>query len=428
MAENNSANEGTIRAYLAEHGGSVEDAGGRGLTDEMARAIGVDKPATLSAILGQMESEGSITREMRGLRTYRIALANGGSAPPPADAAPVGVEPAGAPASRSRLVSLRESRAAARVATAEAATVEGAETPAAKAVSLRDALSKRTTATALAPPEQRPQTQPAAVPPASPVPPSSLAPSSLSSLPAADRTGGRAVSLRDAIAGATSPVAAPTEDSDWAAPSGPRVASLRDTARAAPAVTPWGEDPEPQAKKARSTRTKPSRSRPLLSVPAVRTPPSPQIMIAVGIVVAGLVLVTVVAVVVARNSAHPVAQVGTPDSSAFACNLVTSADASTAFGDPAGIPHYVLGSCVYADATHELIIDVAQQNARSEFDEAETSAAENVPGIGDGAYYEAGTLRVLEGNSLMLITLTPFSDSAPSPKLLALATLVTPNL
>ncbi|MDQ1398948.1 MAG: hypothetical protein QOK20_880, partial [Acidimicrobiaceae bacterium] len=75
MADNHTESEGRVRSYLANHGGSVEDAGGRGLTDEMARAIGVDKPAALSAILGRMESDGVITRDMRGLRTYRISLA-----------------------------------------------------------------------------------------------------------------------------------------------------------------------------------------------------------------------------------------------------------------------------------------------------------------------------------------------------------------
>lgn len=412
MADNNSANEGSIRAYLTEHGGSVSDAGGRGLTDEMARAIGIDKPAALSAILGQMERDGSITREMRGLRTYRIALANGDSAPPPPPST-AEVEVAAAPAGGRRFVSLRES-ASSRATVAS--SVETADAPPAKAVSLRDALNQRPAAATVASPTL-------------PLPPPTSPP---------ERSGGRAVSLRDALAGnadpspssAPSPWEDPTTEADWSVPTGPRVASLRGSTPPAAPSSSWGADVAPQTKRDKA-RTKRNGSRPRMSIsviPAVKSPPSMPTMVAVGVVVAGLVIVAIVAVVASRASVHPVTIVGTPDSSAFACNLVTPADASAAFGDPAGIPHYVLGSCVYADATHELIIDVDQQDGRAQFDQAETSTAQNVPGIGDGAFYDNGTLRVLQGQDLMLLTLTPYSSAGPSPKLLALATMVTPNL
>ncbi len=77
MADDNLVIEETVRTYLASHGGSVEDPSGRGLTDDMARAIGVARPFTLNAVLRQMEGNGVITRDVRGLLTYRIALVAG---------------------------------------------------------------------------------------------------------------------------------------------------------------------------------------------------------------------------------------------------------------------------------------------------------------------------------------------------------------
>jgi hypothetical protein len=67
----------SIGSYLASRGGSVEDATGGGLTEEMAREIGVDGHAALRLALRQMEDEGVITRDMRGLRVYRITLTAG---------------------------------------------------------------------------------------------------------------------------------------------------------------------------------------------------------------------------------------------------------------------------------------------------------------------------------------------------------------
>ena len=90
MAENGSTIEDTIRTYLASRGGSVESAEGRGLTDEMARAIGVDPPLALSPVLRQMETNGVIRRQVRGLLTYRIELVTPTEPPAPlADASDV---------------------------------------------------------------------------------------------------------------------------------------------------------------------------------------------------------------------------------------------------------------------------------------------------------------------------------------------------
>lgn len=60
--------------FLAERGGSVESDEGRGITREMAEAVGYDDLSTLNAMLTRLEREGAIVREVRGRRTYRIAL------------------------------------------------------------------------------------------------------------------------------------------------------------------------------------------------------------------------------------------------------------------------------------------------------------------------------------------------------------------
>ncbi|MDP8992549.1 MAG: helix-turn-helix transcriptional regulator [Actinomycetota bacterium] len=65
-----------ILDYLASHGGSVESSDGRGLTREMARAVGYEDLSTLNAMLTRLEREGAIVREVRGRRTYRIAVAS----------------------------------------------------------------------------------------------------------------------------------------------------------------------------------------------------------------------------------------------------------------------------------------------------------------------------------------------------------------
>ncbi len=68
-----------ILDYLAGQGGSVESSDGRGLTRRMARAVGYEDLSTLNAMLHRLEREGAIVRDVRGRRTYRIALAPGAS-------------------------------------------------------------------------------------------------------------------------------------------------------------------------------------------------------------------------------------------------------------------------------------------------------------------------------------------------------------
>jgi hypothetical protein len=445
MADNNSAYENSIRSYLAERGGSVADAGGRGLTDEMARALGVDRPAELSAVLGQMEDSGVITREMRGLRTYRIALVDGNGAPPAAVAAagatPTadaggaagsralrgGVATEAAPAPAGGAVRLRDAlgrkpSAPAPVAAAVVTPEEIAEPVPGRAVSLRDAISQRATASVAAPPEP-PTVRPTA----------GRATDEWAAPPPADASPGRTVSLRDAIAGTDA--SAPSwdwdspPDSRFDSPPGGYRASVGDTSRAAPFPEPAYRSDDDSPGRGRS-RTKGSRTRPRLTVPvpAVKTAPSTPIITAVGIAVAGLLLVTLITVVVTRGTTSHLPAIGTPDSSADACRVVTTVEAALAFGEPAGDPHFVLGSCVYDDGTNELIVDVARQNGRALFDSSRSSVAQGIPGIGDDAYYSDGRLRVLKGSSLMLLTLSPYAVDKPNPKLVALAAVAAARL
>lgn len=68
-----------VIAYLTEHGGSVESADGRGLTRQMADAIGYTDLSGLNGLLTRLERDGVLTRDVRGRRTFRIALAAAGS-------------------------------------------------------------------------------------------------------------------------------------------------------------------------------------------------------------------------------------------------------------------------------------------------------------------------------------------------------------
>ena len=68
-----------ILDYLASRGGSVESSEGRGLTRQMAEAVGYEDLSTLNAMLTRMEREGVIVRNVRGRRTFRIALASSGA-------------------------------------------------------------------------------------------------------------------------------------------------------------------------------------------------------------------------------------------------------------------------------------------------------------------------------------------------------------
>jgi PadR family transcriptional regulator PadR len=74
MVDQEASSRERLLAYLAEQGGSVESREGRGLTKEMAIALGYVELSALNAMLGRLERQGLITREVRGRRTYRIAL------------------------------------------------------------------------------------------------------------------------------------------------------------------------------------------------------------------------------------------------------------------------------------------------------------------------------------------------------------------
>ncbi|MDQ3570000.1 MAG: helix-turn-helix transcriptional regulator [Actinomycetota bacterium] len=65
--------------FLASRGGSVESVEGRGITRELAEAAGYQDLSTLNAMLTRLEREGTIVRDVRGRRTYRIALSPTGA-------------------------------------------------------------------------------------------------------------------------------------------------------------------------------------------------------------------------------------------------------------------------------------------------------------------------------------------------------------
>lgn len=52
----------------------MESKDGRGITREMAEAVGYEDLSTLNAMLTRLEREGAIVREVRGRRTYQVAL------------------------------------------------------------------------------------------------------------------------------------------------------------------------------------------------------------------------------------------------------------------------------------------------------------------------------------------------------------------
>jgi hypothetical protein len=63
-----------ILNYLSSQGGRVDSVDGRGLTSKMATKVGYDNIAALNAILARLERDGEIVRDVRGKRTYSIAL------------------------------------------------------------------------------------------------------------------------------------------------------------------------------------------------------------------------------------------------------------------------------------------------------------------------------------------------------------------
>lgn len=67
-----------IIGYLRERDGVVTSDDGRGLTAALAATVGYDDLPTLNGMLARLERDGVIEREIRGKRTYRIALVEGG--------------------------------------------------------------------------------------------------------------------------------------------------------------------------------------------------------------------------------------------------------------------------------------------------------------------------------------------------------------
>lgn len=104
-----------------------------------------------------------------------------------------------------------------------------------------------------------------------------------------------------------------------------------------------------------------------------------------------------------------------------ACDLVTPADASAAFGADAGTAHTVWGTCVFDNGSHELIVAYAQHDGVSQFAAGQGSDSQAVQGLGDRAYYRNGRLAVLKGASAVLITLVPSAPPGVSPAVLTLA-------
>ena len=66
--------------FLSSRGGELRSESGRGITAEIAKRAGYDNLSALNAMLTRLESEGAITREVRGRRTFAIRLAGGGRA------------------------------------------------------------------------------------------------------------------------------------------------------------------------------------------------------------------------------------------------------------------------------------------------------------------------------------------------------------
>lgn len=376
MSEDSATYAENIRSYLAQKGGGIQDAEGRGLGEEIARAIGIDKVTMVGPILDQMEHDGLITREKRGFRTYRIDLVP--SATPADNGAPAAPSP-------------------------------GETTSPTDAPDMPPPPTGAGDAPDIAPPPTV-----AGDAPDMPPPP-----------PAAPTT---AISLRQALAAAG---AAPETAPETGTVEPPRYAGVgaRRTSRfAQPPPVPQSPAMAPPVDDAGATKdilpavgTAPARPRLRVAIPEVKRVPSTTIILAVGGAMAALILVAVLSVVLSRGNVHHAPAAGSLASSTDACQVVPPSAASSAFGDTAGVPHLVLGSCVYDDGTHELIVGIARNNARAQFASSRPPEAMDVPGVGDTAYYTNGRLWILKGPNLLLLTLTPFSPTAPSPQLLALA-------
>ncbi len=80
MPTNDASSRDRILAYLQAQGGSITSEEGRGLTQAIASAAGYTDLSVLNGMLSRLEREGMIQRDIRGRRTYRIALAGAAGA------------------------------------------------------------------------------------------------------------------------------------------------------------------------------------------------------------------------------------------------------------------------------------------------------------------------------------------------------------
>jgi hypothetical protein len=63
-----------IVQYLKQRGGGIESVDGRGLTQALAGAVGGVSISWINATLARLERDGVIVRDVRGKRTYLVAL------------------------------------------------------------------------------------------------------------------------------------------------------------------------------------------------------------------------------------------------------------------------------------------------------------------------------------------------------------------
>ena len=159
----------------------------------------------------------------------------------------------------------------------------------------------------------------------------------------------------------------------------------------------------------------------------MRNAPSTTVLAVVGATAAILLIVTLVAVFLSDGKG-PASSADNANSTIDSCTLVTSQEVSVAFNGDALDPHRILRACVYDNGSHQLIVDAADNRAQARFDAAKGDSALDVPGVGDSAYYNNGRLGVLKGSRMVLITLVPYSPTAPDPALITLAKSVVARL
>jgi hypothetical protein len=442
MADSDSLTQEKIVAFLATRAGSIEDPTGRGLTAELAEAIGHQRPAALNVLLGQMEDDGVIIRDVRGLRTYRIALTDDRPAEVPATL--LRVRPTRVGATNRSLRDSITDPSTPPGSNGTGSTVDWrslADEPPA-----RDHAAPRTNGTrnrrldpdlpqtvdrsdawrhldSAGPAVARTRgparnTEPAAAEPAA------------ADAPAA---GGRTDSWRDIDPadswrniGSAVPAGAATGDSRRIAGSD----SITDRFSALASAPPAAEESDDRSSARVSS---PQRSTPTrrhwwdIQIPHLRTAPSNTILAIVGVTMAILVITTVIAVFTSSGGG-PTTVADNANSTIDSCTLVTSPEVSVAFKSAAQDPHQVLGACVFDNGSHQLIVDAADNRAKTRFDAAKGDSALDVPGLGDSAYYTNGRLGVLKGSRMVLITLVPFSPTAPNPALITLAKSVVARL